>query len=634
MKRKYIVVYDIETLKSCFTYTAIDINTNEIFKFVVHKDRNDFIKLLDHLSECKAQIGFNNVNFDYPIIHYIMCNGLDWAYSLNADEIIKLIYAKAQEIITNQNKEGYFPSIREKEVLIPQLDLFRVWHYNNKARMTSLKALEISMNYPNVLDMPIDHTNDNIQLSDIDEILDYNLNDVLATKFFYEKSIPKTDLRKQIKNKYGIDCRNYSDSKIGESLLLKLYCDKTKSNSWEVKEWRSERNIIFIEDVLFDYIKFNSKEFNNLLLFFKRVIVNNGVTKNLFKKSVIYKGFQYDYGVGGIHGCIKAGIYSSDDKYIIIDADVASLYPNIAIKNRLYIEHLGEEFIDIYDKEIVQERLKAKKAGDMSISDALKLSANSVYGKSNDRHSFLYDPKYTMATTVNGQLLLTMLSERLVDNLKDSTVLQINTDGVTLKIPRDQQETYYNICKEWEKDTMLELEYVNYSKMIIRDVNNYIAVKEDGKCKYKGAFEIDKVVGTEPAYHKDNSFKIVPIAISDYFVKGIDVETTIKNHKNIYDFCGRQKFNRDSYGEIVFIDGMNKIVEKQQHNVRYYISKSGKTFVKQYHKGSSEIINKGFQVEIFNKFEEKEDYNIDYSFYIKECNKIIDTIEDKQLTLF
>lgn len=636
MNKKHIVVYDIETLKSCFTYTAIDINTNEIFKYVVHKDRNDFIPFLDHLSNCKAQIGFNNISFDYPIIHYIMKNGLDWAYSLYYNEIIKLIYDKAQEIISNQNKEGYYSSIREKDELIPQLDLFKVWHYNNKARMTGLKALEISMNYPNVLDMPIDHANDNIQFEDIEEILEYNLNDVLATKLFYEKSIDKISLRKKIKSKYGIECRNFSDSKIGESLLLKLYCDKTNNNPYEVKGWRSHRDIIYIKDVIFDYIIYNSREFNDLLDFFKTVTVNNGVTKNLFKKSVIYKGFQYDYGVGGIHGCIKPGVYSSDNNYIIIDADVASLYPNIAIKNRLFIEHLGEDFIDLYDKEIVQERLKAKKAGDMAISDALKLSANSVYGKSNDQHSFLYDPKYTMATTINGQLLLTMLSERLVDQLTDTIVLQINTDGVTLKIPRDQEDLYYSICKQWEKDTNLELEYVKYSKMIIRDVNNYIAVKEDSKCKYKGAFEIDKVVGAEPAYHKDNSFRIVPIAISDYFVKGISIETTIRNHNNIYDFCGRQKFNRDSYGEIHYIDGFDQIVEKQQHNVRYYISKSNKTFVKQYHKGSTEIINKGFQVEIFNKYVEKfmKEYNIDYSFYIKECNKIIDIIEDKQYTLF
>lgn len=472
IKKIYIPVYDIETLKSCFTYTGIDINTNEIFKFVIHKDLNQLDELILHLKACKAQIGFNNFNFDYPIIHYIMINYDNWRiHSFTTEDIIDLIYQKAQEIINNQNKDGYYSSIKESEILIPQLDLFKIWHYDNKARRTSLKALEISMNYPNVLDMPIDHTRDDITLDDIPDILEYNLNDVLATYEFYKKSTGKVELRNNIKQKYGISCRNFSDSKIGESLILKLYCDKLNLNQYDVKKWRSERPIINVKDVLFDYIKFNNKEFNDLLEFFKTVQVIDGVTKNLFKKSVLYKGFQYDYGVGGIHGCIKPGVYSSDNKYIIIDADVASLYPNIAIKNRLYIEHLGEAFIELYDKEIVQERLKAKAAGLMGISDALKLSANSVYGKSNDKYSFLYDPKYTMATTINGQLLLTMLSERLVDQLNDTTVLQINTDGVTLKIPIDQEQLYYDICKQWEKDTNLTLEYVNYSKMIIRDVD-------------------------------------------------------------------------------------------------------------------------------------------------------------------
>lgn len=651
MKKKYVVVYDIETLKSCFTYIGVDIYTSQTFAFVIHKDRFELKELLKHLKECKAQVGFNNLSFDYPIIHLILKNGNKWLRNkLTAQQIVTIIYEKAQEIISNQNVPGYYSSIREKDVIIPQLDLFKIWHYDNKARMTGLKALQISMNYPNVLDMPINHDNNNITEEDIPEILRYNLNDVLATLEFFKKSKPKIDLRNKIRDKYDIPCRNFSDSKIGESLILKLYCDKMGLDPWDVKNLRTKRDVIYIKSVIFDYISFKSKEFNELLDFFNNVKVIDGVTKNLFKKSVRYKGFKYDYGVGGIHGCIKPGVYNADDRYVIIDADVASLYPNIAIKNRLYIQHLGAEFIDLYDKEIVQERLKAKKAGEMGISDALKLSANSVYGKSNDKHSFLYDPKYTMATTINGQLLLTMLSERLVDTIKDSTVLQINTDGVTLKIPRDQEKTYYNICKQWEKDTMLTLEYVEYSKMVIRDVNNYLAVSSNEivikndeviklpkvKIKHKGAFEVDKVVGAEPAYHKDNSFRIVPLAISNYFTEDIPIETTIMNHDNIYDFCGRQKFNRDSYGEIVYIDGMTKVVKKQQHNVRYYISKSGKTFVKQYLKGDSEIINKGFQVEVFNDYIKKpmNEYNIDYSFYIKEANKIIDIIEDKQLSLF
>lgn len=247
----------------------------------------------------------------------------------------------------------------------------------------------------------------------------------------------------------------------------------------------------------------------------------------------------------------------------------------------------------------------------------------------------MYDPQYTMATTINGQLLLLMLAEDLVNNIPNIIVLQINTDGITVKIPKGAcLDLYCELCKKWENKTNLELEYAEYSKMVIRDVNNYLAVYTNGKVKYKGAFEIDKEL------HKDNSFRIIQLALSDYFVKGISVEETIKNHRNIYDFCGRQKFTRDSYGEtheIRYKDNNSyHHIEKQQRNVRYYISNSKTTFVKVYTKGSTEMINKGFNVTIFNKFEEKEwnDYNINYSYYIKECYKIIQTIEDKQLDLF
>lgn len=633
VKNRGSEVLDIETLKRCFTYTAINIDTLEIVQFVIHEQRDDSLLLYQHLIKLKGQIGFNNLNFDYPVLHYFLLNIHKWIYELNlkAQDIVMLLYQEAQRLINNQNQDGFFPSIKEKEVKIPQLDLFRIWHYNNKARMTSLKSLQISMNYPNVMDMPISHDKDSISLEEIDEILEYNLNDVLATFEFYKKSIDKIALRKQIQAKYKIPCINFSDSKIGESLLLSLYSNQQKVDPWDVKKMRSYRSSISFNDIIFDYISFNSSVFNTLLSDLKNISIRE--TKGAFNKSVIYKGFQYDYGTGGIHGCIKSGIYESDSEYIIIDADVASLYPNVAIKNRLYIEHLGEAFIDLYDKDIVQERLRAKKTGEMSISDALKLSANSVYGKSNDENSFLYDPKYTMATTLNGQLLLTMLAERLVDNIENITVLQVNTDGITVKIPRTQEAIYYSVCKYWERDTNLDLEYVEYSKMIIRDVNNYLAITTKGKVKNKGAFEVDKVVGNEPAYHKDNSFRIIPLAIEKYFVNGTPIEETLYNHNNIYDFCGRQKFGRDSSGEIHFIDGFNIKIEKQQKNVRYYISKSGKSFVKRYSKGSIEAINKGFQVEIFNKYIEKsiKDYKINYSFYIKEIYKIINSIDNGQI---
>lgn len=637
------VVYDVETLASCFTYTAINVKTEEVNQYVLHEELFQLELLATHLKYCQGQIGFNNVNFDYPIIHYILNNHYSWWNNLQMGqitekEIISLIYNKAQEIVNSQDTDDFYKNIYvpEKKWKIHQLDLFRMWHYNNKARKTSLKALEISMNYPNVMEMEISHTKEDITLDEVTHILEYNLNDVLATYEFYKRSKDKIDLRKELTRTYNIPCLNWSDSKIGEQLILKLYCDKTGLNQWDVRELRTYRPRIDFKDIIFDYIRFDSTEFNNLLNKLKNTSISK--TKGGFAESVIYKGFKYDLGQGGIHGCIKPGIYESDEDYIILDADVASLYPNIAIKNNLYIRHLGKDFITTYDNDIVQKRLKAKKEGNKSIADALKLSANSVYGKSNDVNSFLYDPLYTMATTINGQLLLLMLAEKLVDRLVGKTncvVLQINTDGITLKIHKNYLPVYYEICKDWEAQTKLELEYAEYSKMVIRDVNNYLAVYTNGKVKYKGAFEIDK------DYHKDNSFRVIQLALSDYFVKGISVEDTIINHRDIYDFCGRQKFTKDSYGEtheVRYDEDNNPYhhIEKQQRNVRYYISNSKTTFVKQYYKNSSELINKGFNVTIFNKFEEKDwnEYNINYSYYIKECYKIIETIENKQLSLF
>jgi hypothetical protein len=296
-----------------------------------------------------------------------------------AENLITDLYEKAQWIIEVQNSRvrGVFTTVKESEVLIPQLDLFKVWHYNNAARSTGLKALQISMNYPDVLDMPIEHTKTDVELSDVPMILEYNLNDVLSTYEFYKKSLAKIDLRKSLRQSFGIKCSNWSDSKIGEQLIASIYCNKYGLTYWDIKDLRTHRNHINLKDCILDYIKFNSKEFTKLLDYFKsKTIVE---TKGSIKESVIYKGFKYDYGTGGIHGCIKSGVYESDDNYVIIDADVGSLYPNLAVTNNFYPYHLGEAFIDVY-KSIIDLRMAAKKEGNMVLSDGFKLAANSVYG--------------------------------------------------------------------------------------------------------------------------------------------------------------------------------------------------------------------------------------------------------------
>ena len=120
-----------------------------------------------------------------------------------------------------------------------------------------------------------------------------------------------------------------------------------------------------------------------------------------------------------------------------MDIDVGSLYPSIGVKNGLYPEHLGPIFAEIYDKNIVSVRLdekeKPKKDRDPVIMEGYKLAANGAYGKSNEESSFLYDPKYTISTTINGQLLLSMLLEEILMKSK-SILLQGNTENRCCKI--------------------------------------------------------------------------------------------------------------------------------------------------------------------------------------------------------
>jgi hypothetical protein len=161
--------------------------------------------------------------------------------------------------------------------------------------------------------------------------------------------------------------------------------------------------------------------------------------------NVVIDGFRFDFGTGGIHGSIESKVVKETKSYVIIDADVSSMYPNIAIANRVYPEHLSAKFCDIYEDVYKQRKSYPKGSAENMM---LKLALNGVYGDSNNEHSPFYDPKYTMTITINGQLSLCLLAEKLL-RIEGLKLVQVNTDGVTVACPRNKQEDYYRVCKEW-----------------------------------------------------------------------------------------------------------------------------------------------------------------------------------------
>lgn len=629
-----IEVYDIEVFPNFFCYTGINILTDKVVQYRISSNSrvNQLTSLICHMSSLSAMIGFNNVNYDYPILHYLMQAASNFA-KIPCDKLTYLIYLKSQFII-----ESEYSAIRAKDVKVPQIDLYRIHHFDNKAKRTSLKDLEIAMQFSKVEDLPYGF-NHMLTSEEENKVMVYNINDVEATREFYNRTVEVIRLRQELGKQFRLNLINHNDPKIGADIFAKYICENLKINIFDLKNMRTNRPTIDLKECILPFVKFKSKEFNKLLDKLKSTTISK--TKNAFSESVIYKGFKYDFGTGGIHGCVKPGVYISNDEELIETCDVTSLYPNLSIKNNFYPEHLGEGFVRIYET-IFNQRDVAKKAynhhsalglidtRNKAINEGLKLGLNGVYGKSNDQYSFFFDPKFTMQITINGQLLLAMLAEDLSN--AGFKVLMINTDGLECVVPREEKLIYHTICAKWQQLTKLSLEFDTYDRMIIRDVNNYISITKLNKRKYKGTFEINK------AYHKDPSNKIRTIALSEYFIEGIPIEDTIRSHTNILDFCLRFKATHGWRSELRTVNSDATLtVDRCQKTNRYFVSNKGGTYLKVHDDGREEQIEAGWYTKILNNYDSDiplENYNINYEYYINETKKVINVIENKQLILF
>lgn len=363
---KRVWIYDLECYAQLFSATFIDRDSDETRVFWIYKNDDHRKELMDFLrNEVAGLVGYNCINYDSQLLEFLQRNPKATTYELrNYSDLI----------VNSENRKLDVPEWR---LSIPHLDLYKIHHFDNKNRRTGLKWCEFMMDLENIEDLPSDGIGDNwLQMT-----LQYNFNDCVATKELYKRSLKLIELRSELSVMYGLNFRNASNSKIGSELALHLYCQATGKFKNDVRAMRTVRDKVVVREIIFPYIKFKSLEFNSILKKFNDTIIVS--TKGDIEFSVKYKGFQFDYGAGGIHGSLKNTKIEADDENLIIDADVASLYPSIAIANDLFPEHLGKEFCQMYKRDIVDIRLaeKAKKdKGNKAIVEGYKEAANSIYG--------------------------------------------------------------------------------------------------------------------------------------------------------------------------------------------------------------------------------------------------------------
>ena len=609
------IVWDVETYPNVFTISAHHAHLPIEWSFEISDWRNDSRAIIEWVHWLKSMdarmVGFNSIGFDYPILHALCRMGQATARTL---------YDKAQAIIESQDDNRWMHMVKPTDRLVDQIDLFLIHHFDNRARSTSLKVLEFNMRADNISDLPFP-IGTALTQDQLPVLRAYNRHDVLQTIQFYHHSVESIRFREELTARYQRDFMNHNDTKIGKDYFVMeleaagVQCYDYGPQGRQPRQTR--RPSIALKDAILPWINFQEPEFQRVLEWLKEQTITE--TRGVFKDVVArVKGFEFVFGLGGIHGSVENEILESDEDSVIVDLDVTSYYPTLAIANGFYPQHLGRSFVDIYSHLFEQRKSYPKGSPENAM---LKLALNGVYGDSNNVFSVFYDPLFTMRITLNGQLLLCLLAE-MVMKIPDLRIIQCNTDGMTVRVPREYKRRLEIACEKWQEQTRLTLEQATYRRMCIRDVNNYLGQYETGKVKRKGAYEY------EMEWHQNHSALVVPKVAEKVLLEGAPIRETVENWPDIMDFMLRVKVPRSSSLVIEYREHGDQ-QHPLQNTTRYLITKTGGHLFKQMPplKGKElwrQIgVEAGWKVTPCNDITEARGVEVDFDYYVQEVEKLV-----------
>lgn len=648
MERK-IWIYDIEVYPNLFCVTFWDNQANEKKIFEVSYRKNEAFELYSFLitNTHKYFVGYNSINYDDKVLKYFIKLFNSGVHSS------KMVYNRQLFEYSKSIIDGTCTDSNYTKQDWNSIDLLLIHRFHKLG--IGLKQVGVTLKCPKIQDLP--YAYDKMLTEDeIDNVIAYNANDVFITWKLYKASLEEINLRKDISQVYGVNVINSSRPNIADKIVTKFIRDKTGWDYEYLKNLRDTETIIPLKDIISPSVEFKTPQLQKLLAELKSTVID--AENSTFEHSFVFDESKYTLALGGLHSDNKSQIYVSDDDHDLLDFDFGSFYPLLMINRGIEPPQLKNVLLPII-KEITDKRLAAKDSGDKITANTLKITINSIYGKLGFIYGYLYSPKSMYSVTVNGQLYLLQLIERL--SLAGIKCFYANTDGITCRVHKDQVELYYQICNGFAREVNISCEYQKYSKCIIRDCNNYLIVTSEGKLKKKGTFVTDTF---DKDWEKSNpnateilskgfDMPVIAKAVEAYFVKGTPVREFITNHTDLYDFCKSQKVG--SQYDVFSTSSLNGDVQykKEQKTNRYIISNRGQKLYKKKKEDSNtsviwnasydenhgykEISNftdlvSGFYITLFNDYQENVDIN--YNYYVSEANKLIFPFENPQLSLF
>ena len=624
--------------------------------------------------------GFNNLGYDDLMIKAFLMyfNRFD-----STKYLIEFLYNISQKIIKLQSDKDAFWNDKELELIrnyrLPYatVDLQQVYGLHAATVLTnkdtgarekfgkSLKQTSINLKWHELLDFtlpPIDEEEYNLYwckqdryrgltLSELNKLITndferyvlpkyvepmlyYNKNDVFLCCEMVRQKPDEVKLRYSITNAFGVNVLSSARANIADKLTVKFYSNMSGLSPKQFIKERTERTKLSFKKIIFPHIKFKTPELQKMLSEMMQVTITR-TNKDAFSKEIEFYGTKYTLATGGIHSQDPPRICRSDDKFVYLHHDYTSYYPSIMISYNIAPKHLDRAtFVKMVDY-LKQTRVKCKHTPDSEGyvmegvpnkigAEALKIVINSIYGKLGSELFFLYDRFAQMQVTINGQLMTMTLIEEL--ELNGIHVISANTDGIVIKLPRDKFDVYKEITDRWNETNKMGADYEEYQMIASRDVNNYFDIQTDGTIEYKGALDPKQYL---KELKKGYDAPVVAIAVFEYLVNNVPVMTTLRNHKDILDFCKTQNVGRQF--EVVYDvceKGVITHIHSQRH-VRFYVSTKGVIIQKENKTtGARSNLAGGNTVCILNSLDDLpiEERNINYGYYYNECYKIIDPI--------
>lgn len=479
-----LIYYDIEVAKNGWMITFIKQESQEVLVFSYFPDLEvderrglwDFIKTLGTATLC----GYNNAHYDDIILGYLIStklganvNNEQYLHSvLNVEDPSTGFFNLSKAIIDrelNWRERRRLTDVLEANTARPAMDVMAVFNLK-----VSLKKIEASMGLP-IMELPFDPEVP-IDMDTYVKVVPYNIHDVYTLQLISERMWWALGPRFEIEAEFGIPAQRMSDPAFAKAYMRRQYTNLTGSYIPSAEVRRQEVNYIWnLGDAVYKDFEFTHPAFQEVY----EKILNWGTYT--YRDTISFdpelNGTYYTVRTGGLHTVDTPRVFRSDDKHVYMDIDFGSYYPGLKRTFGLYPQHLDREALSQILSTLIVERLLAKREGRTGYAAGLKIVLNAgMYGLLDDEWFGYRDPEMRLAICLNGQLLLMELCNKFEDS--GISVISANTDGVTVKMPRNLGGTLANIMRETYEKYHIPLEATPFVKGVQTSISDY-AIEKD-----------------------------------------------------------------------------------------------------------------------------------------------------------